>query len=76
MEVLLKAGQCAVEGYTALCKLTAGNGHRIYDLCLAILNKEIEHKAWFAEILGHGPLGHFKRRQIGESPFVAKFLHP
>ena len=76
VEVLLKAEQCAVAGYTALCNLTVGKDHRTYELCLAILNEEIEHEAWFAEILGQGPSGHFKRRQIGESPFVSKFLHP
>lgn len=76
LKVLLKAEQCAVAGYTKLCDLTCGKDHRTYDLCLAILNEEIEHEAWFAEFLAHGPSGHFKRRQIGESPFVSKFLHP
>ncbi len=43
---------------------------------LAILNEEIEHEAWFAEFLAQGPSGHFRRRRVGESPFVSKFLHP
>lgn len=76
LQVLLKAEQCAVKGYTHLCNLTAGKDHRTYELCLAILNEEIEHEAWFAEFLGQGPSGHFRRRQVGESPFVSKFLHP
>ena len=76
VKVLLKAEQCAVNGYTHLCNLTAGKDHRTYDLVLAILNEEIEHEAWFSEFLGHGPSGHFRRRQVGESPFVSKFLHP
>ncbi len=76
VEILLKAEQCAVNGYTHLCNLTCGKDHRTYDLVLAILNEEIEHEAWFAEFLGQGPSGHFKRRTIGESPFVSKFLHP
>jgi len=76
VEVLLKAEQCAVRGYTELCHMTAGKDHRTYDLVLAILNEEIEHEAWFAEFLAHGPSGHFRRRQVGESPFVSKFLHP
>ncbi|MHC5053587.1 MAG: DNA protection during starvation protein [Planctomycetota bacterium] len=76
MEVLLKAEQCAVAGYTHICNLTAGKDHRTYDLALAILNEEIEHEAWFAEFLAHGPSGHFRRRTVGESPFVSKFLHP
>jgi ferritin-like protein len=76
LEVLLKAEQCAVKGYTHLCHLTAGKDHRTHDLCLAILHEEIEHEAWFAEFLGHGPSGHFRRREVGESPYVSKFMHP
>jgi len=75
LEVLLKAEQCAVNGYTHLCNMTAGRDHRTYDLVLAILNEEIEHEAWFAEFLGHGPSGHFRRRRLGESPHVSKFLN-
>jgi len=76
LQVLLKAEQCAVKGYTHLCNLTAGKDHRTHELCLAILNEEIEHEAWFAEFLGQGPSGHFRRQKVGESPFVSKFLHP
>lgn len=76
VKVLLKAEQCAVQGYTNICNLTCGKDHRTYELALAILNEEIEHEAWFAEFLGSGPSGHFRRRQVGESPFVSKFLHP
>lgn len=74
VQILLKAEQCAVRGYTALCNMTAGKDHRTYDLALAILNEEIEHEAWFAEFLEMGPSGHFRRRRVGESPFVSKFL--
>lgn len=45
VEVLLKAEQCAVACYTQICNMTVGKGHRTYDLALAILNEEIEHKA-------------------------------
>lgn len=76
LQVLLKAEQCAVNGYTHLCNITAGKDHRTHDLCLAILNEEIEHEAWFSEFLGRGPSGHFRRQRVGESPFVSKFLHP
>jgi len=76
LEVLLKAEQCAVRGYTNICNITAGKDHRTYELALAILNEEIEHEAWFAEFLARGPSGHFRRRVVGESPFVSKFLHP
>jgi ferritin-like protein len=75
VKVLLKAEQCAVRGYTHVCNLTCGKDHRTYDLSLAILHEEIEHEAWFAEFLDKGPSGHFVRRQVGESPFVSKFLH-
>src|SRR5438045_4135187 len=53
LEVLLKAEQCAVRGYTRVCDMTAGKDHRTYDLALAILHEEIEHEAWFSEFLGH-----------------------
>jgi ferritin-like protein len=76
VKVLLKAEQCAVKGYTHICDVTAGKDHRTYELALAILNEEIEHEAWFAEFLGKGPSGHFRRREVGESPFVSKYLHP
>lgn len=76
VKVLLKAEQCAVTGYMNLCNMTAGKDHRTYDLALAILNEEIEHEAWFAEFLEMGASGHFRRRTVGESPFVSKFLHP
>jgi ferritin-like protein len=73
LKVLVEAERCAVRGYSHLCNLTAGKDHRTYDLCLAILNEEVEHESWFSEFLGEGPSGHFLRR--GEtSPFVSKFL--
>ncbi|MCD6350865.1 MAG: DNA protection protein DPS [Armatimonadetes bacterium] len=75
LQVLLQAERCAVAQYTKICNLTAGKDHRTYDLALAILHEEIEHEAWFSELLGEGPSGHFARRTAGESPFVSKFLH-
>jgi ferritin-like protein len=73
LKVLVEAERCAVKGYSYICSLTAGKDHRTYDLCLAILNEEIEHESWFSEFLGEGPSGHFLRR--GEtSPFVGKFM--
>jgi ferritin-like protein len=38
LEILLKAEQCAVRGYTAICDMTFGKDHRTYDLALAILH--------------------------------------
>lgn len=76
VEVLLKAEQCAVWGYTQICNMTAGKDHRTYDLALAILHEEIEHEAWFQEFLGNGPSGHFLRPSGENSPYVSKFLKP
>ena len=42
----------------------------------ANLHEEIEQEAWFAEFPGKGPSGHFRRRGVGESPFVSKFPIP
>ncbi len=74
VEVLLEAERCAVRGYSEIAKITAsGKDPRTYDLATAILNEEIEHEAWFEEILTGKPSGHFLRR--GEtSPFVSKFM--
>lgn len=74
LEVLLKAEQCAVRGYTQICNMTMGKDHRTYDLALAILHEEIEHEAWFQELLGNGSSGHFLRQGGQNSPYVSKFL--
>jgi ferritin-like protein len=75
LDVLLKAEQCAVRGYTSICDMTCGKDHRTYDLSLAILHEEIEHEAWFSEFLGHGPSGHYSREGRPNSPYVGKFLN-
>jgi ferritin-like protein len=79
LKVLVNAERCAVAGYSNICAMTAGKDHRTYDLSLAILHEEVEHEAWFAEFLGEGPSGHFRRVGVGtsrNSPYVSKFLHP
>lgn len=76
LDVLLKAEQCAVRGYTHICNMTFGKDHRTYDLSLAILHEEIEHEAWFQEYLGNYPSGHFLRPGGENSPYVSKFLKP
>ena len=75
LEVLVKAEQCAVRGYTKICDMTFGKDHRTYDLALAILHEEIEHEAWFLEFTGHGPSGHYSREGRPNSPYVGKFLN-
>lgn len=74
--ILLKAEPGAVQAYTPIRTLTSGKDHRTYDLTLAILNEGTEHEAWLADFLGKGPAGHFRRRRVGETPFVSKFLYP
>jgi len=75
LKVLLEAERCAVRVYTDICNFTQGKDHRTYDLSLAILHEEIEHEAWFQEILEGRPSGHFRRRYPGEGPYTAKFRH-
>lgn len=74
LHVLVEAERCAIRVYTDLCNMTFGKDHRTYELCLAILNEEIEHEAWFSEFLGEGPSGHFRRGVPGESPYTSRFL--
>ncbi len=50
-------------------------GPRTYDLAARILNEEIEHEAWFIELLAFErdgksvPSGHFRRGEPGEAPY-------
>ncbi len=74
LEVLLEAERCAVGIYSAICNYTMGKDPRTYDLSLAILHEEVEHEAWFEELLTGKPSGHFRRRRPGESPYTSKFL--
>ena len=75
LKVLLEAERCAVRVYTEICKMTSGKDPRTYDLSLAILHEEIEHEAWFQELLEGRPSGHFRRRSPGEGPYTQKFRH-
>ncbi|MEF8832325.1 MAG: DNA protection during starvation protein [Candidatus Thermoplasmatota archaeon] len=74
LEVLLDAERCAVGVYTQICKMTQGKDPRTYELSSAILHEEIEHEAWFEELLGGDPSGHFVRDKPGVSPYVSKFI--
>lgn len=55
--------------------MTFGKDPRTHDLSLAILHEEVEHEAWFQELLEGRPSGHFRRRSPGEGPYTAKFRH-
>jgi len=73
LKVLLDAERCAVVVYHDICDYTFGKDHRTYDLSLAILHEEVEHEAWFEELLGEGPSDHFRRRAPGKGPYTRKF---
>ena len=74
-KVLLEAERCAVRVYTEICNMTYGKDHRTYDISLAILHEEVEHEAWFQELLEGRPSGHFRRRVSGEGPYTQRFRH-
>ena len=74
--VLLESERCAMRTWSEICDLTAGGKDpRTYDLASRILNEEIEHEAWFIELLSMErdgvvrPSGHFRRGQPGDAPY-------
>ncbi len=73
--MLLEAERCAIRTWSEICDLTFGKDPRTYDMASRILQEEIEHEAWFIELLsfareGRGiPSGHFRRAQPGEGPY-------
>jgi ferritin-like protein len=42
-----------------------------YDIAKDILKEEIEHEAWFLELLHGRPSGHMRRRYAGERPHTS-----
>jgi Ferritin-like domain len=75
LTLLLESERCAIRSWSAVCDMTFGKDPRTYDLAARILNKEIEHEAWFIELLAHErdgksiPSGHFRRGEPGEAPY-------
>ena len=75
LEVLLEAERCAVRTWSEVCDLTFGKDPRTYDMASRILQEEIEHEAWFIELLSmeregkSRPSGHFRRGDPGEAPY-------
>ncbi|MCL6647337.1 MAG: DNA protection protein DPS [Chloroflexi bacterium] len=75
LEVLLEAERCAIRTWSEICDLTFGKDPRTYDLAARILNEEVEHEAWFIELLSKErdgvvrPSGHFRRGEPGEAPY-------
>ncbi len=75
IKVLLAAEQCAIKSWGAVCEMTYGKDPRTYDIAQRIMQEEIEHEAWFLELLYGRPSAHFRRRFVGESPHSGAHLH-
>jgi ferritin-like protein len=75
LQVLLEAERCAMRTWSEICDITIGKDPRTYDLASRILQEEIEHEAWFVELLSFErdgvarPSGHFRRGEPGEGPY-------
>ena len=84
LEVLLEAERCAIRTWSEICDLTFGKDPRTYDMAARILNEEVEHEAWFIELLSKErdgvsrPSGHFRRGAPGDAPYSrnAAFYNP
>jgi ferritin-like protein len=74
LEVLLEAERCAIRTWSEICDLTLGKDPRTYDIASRILQEEVEHEAWFIELLSKErdgvirPSGHFRRGEPGDAP--------
>ena len=72
---LLEAERCAIRTWSELCDLTEGCDRRTFDISQRILNEEIDHEAWFVELLSMerdgevNPAGHFVRGEPGDAPY-------
>lgn len=75
LTVLLESERCAIRSWIAVCDMTFGKDPRTYDIASRILNEEIEHEAWFIELLARErdhksvPSGHFRRGAPGHAPY-------
>lgn len=75
LTLLLESERCAIRSWGEICDLTYGKDPRTYDMAARILNEEIEHEAWFIELLARErdgktiPSGHFRRGQPGDAPY-------
>ncbi len=84
LTVLLEAERCAIRTWSEICDITLGKDPRTYDIASRILQEEIEHEAWFIELLSMErdgvarPSGHFRRGAPGEAPYSknAGFYNP
>jgi ferritin-like protein len=75
LTVLLEAERCAIRTWSEVCDLTFGKDPRTYDMASRILQEEVEHEAWFIELLSKErdgkvvPSGHFRRGNPGDAPY-------
>lgn len=75
LTVLLEAERCAIRTWSEICDLTLGKDPRTYDIASRILQEEMEHEAWFIELLAKErdgkviPSGHFRRGEPGDAPY-------
>ncbi|PSG96058.1 DNA protection protein DPS [Thermoplasmatales archaeon SW_10_69_26] len=75
LETLLEAERCAIRTWSEVCDMTRGKDPRTYDMAARILQKEVEHEAWFIELLAKErddevvPAGHFVRGEPGDAPY-------
>jgi hypothetical protein len=78
------SSRCAIRSWIEICNMTFGKDPRTYDMAARILNEEIEHEAWFIELLAHErdgktiPSGHFRGGEPGHAPYRknASFYNP
>ncbi|ADJ16295.1 DNA protection protein DPS [Halalkalicoccus jeotgali B3] len=74
LETLLEAERCAIRTWSEVCDMTQGCDPRTYDMAQRILQEEMDHEAWFIELLSMerdgevNPAGHFVRGEPGEAP--------
>jgi len=72
LEKCLKAEQGAIVNWNKVCQMTHGKDPYTYSLAKDILAEEIEHEAWFLELLYGRPSGHMRRKYSGERPHTRK----
>ena len=72
LEKCLKAEQGAIVNWNKMCKMTFNKDFATYDIAKDILKEEIEHEAWFLELLYGRPSGHMRRKFPGERPHTQK----
>ena len=71
LQKCLAAEQGAIVNWNKLCNMTIGKDPTTYDISKDILKEEIEHEAWFLELIHGRPSGHMRRRYPGERPHTS-----